>query len=177
MVAGKGIDPVVQMGTLEELLTGRVYDEIQRHERCGKEVAMRDGGKRLVLTVTDTSVARVTTSLGTNLPPSHGTYGVFITQTNDNGHNGDMEVNTVTTNVPGPRVQLFAAGHKMLEAFPYVPLAGQVRIGVAIFSYLDTLNFGVTGDYDSNPDLDVLAQGICAGLSDLKKAAEAPPGG
>jgi diacylglycerol O-acyltransferase len=86
-------------------------------------------------------------------------------------------LNTVTTNVPGPRVQLYAAGCKMLEAFPYVPLAGQVRIGVAIFSYLDTLNFGVTGDYDSNPDLDILPTGICAGLTDLKKAAEAVSGG
>ena len=82
-------------------------------------------------------------------------------------------LNTVTTNVPGPRIQLYAAGRKMLEAFPYVPLAGQVRIGVAIFSYLDSLNFGITGDYDANPDLDVLARGICAGLADLKKAAEA----
>ncbi|MDQ1636215.1 MAG: diacylglycerol O-acyltransferase / wax synthase [Frankiaceae bacterium] len=85
-------------------------------------------------------------------------------------------LNTVTTNVPGPRVQLYAAGRKMLEAFPYVPLAGQVRVGVAIFSYLDSLNFGITGDYDSNPDLDVLPQGITAGLADLKKAAEASRG-
>ncbi len=81
-------------------------------------------------------------------------------------------LNTVTTNVPGPRMQLYAAGRKMLEAFPYVPLAGQVRIGVAIFSYLDTLNFGITGDSESNPDLDVLAAGIADGLADLKKAAE-----
>lgn len=82
-------------------------------------------------------------------------------------------VNTVTTNVPGPRVQLYAVGRRMLEAFPYVPLAGQMRIGVAIFSYLDSLNFGITGDYDSTPDLDVLAAGICTGLGDLRKAAEA----
>lgn len=83
-------------------------------------------------------------------------------------------LNTVTTNVPGPRVQLYAAGRKMLEAFPYVPLAGQVRIGVAIFSYLDTLNFGITGDYETTADLDVLATGITGGLADLKKAAEQP---
>ena len=81
-------------------------------------------------------------------------------------------INTVTTNVPGPRVQLYAAGRRMLEAFPYVPLAGQVRIGVAIFSYLDSLNFGITGDDDSTPDLDLVAAGICTGLGDLKKAAE-----
>ena len=81
-------------------------------------------------------------------------------------------INTVTTNVPGPRIQLYAAGRRMLEAFPYVPLGGRVRIGVAIFSYLDTLNFGVTGDFDSTPDLDVLAHGIEDGLADLVKAAE-----
>jgi diacylglycerol O-acyltransferase len=80
-------------------------------------------------------------------------------------------INTVTTNVPGPRIQLYAAGRRMLEAFPYVPLAGRVRIGIAIFSYLDTLNFGLTGDYDTTEDLDVLAHGIEAGMADLVKAA------
>ena len=58
-------------------------------------------------------------------------------------------LNTVTTNVPGPQIPLYAAGRRMLEAFPYVPLAGTVRIGVAIFSYNGELNFGVTGDYDT----------------------------
>ena len=32
-------------------------------------------------------------------------------------------VNTVTTNVPGPQSQLYACGRPMLEAFPFVPLA------------------------------------------------------
>ena len=36
-----------------------------------------------------------------------------------------------------------------------MPLAGQVRIGVAIFSYDGQVNFGVTGDYDTAPDIDV----------------------
>ena len=44
-------------------------------------------------------------------------------------------VNTVTTNVPGPQFPLYAVGRKMLRAFPYVPLGGQMRIGIAIFSY------------------------------------------
>ena len=44
-------------------------------------------------------------------------------------------INTVTTNVPGPQQPLYAAGRRMLEAFPYVPLGGHVRVGVAIFSY------------------------------------------
>ncbi len=58
-----------------------------------------DAGSNLgVLTVTDTAEDRANIVLGTNLPPGSGTYGVFITQTNDNGSNGDMEIKTVTTN-------------------------------------------------------------------------------
>ena len=41
----------------------------------------------------------------------------------------------------------------MIEAFPFVPLASTVRIGVAIFSYNGMLNYGVTGDYDTAPDI------------------------
>jgi diacylglycerol O-acyltransferase / wax synthase len=82
-------------------------------------------------------------------------------------------VNTVTTNVPGPQVPLYAAGRRMARAFPYVPLAAQVRIGVAIFSYDGEVNFGITGDYDSAPDLDVLTAGIEEGMTQLLKAAAA----
>ena len=67
-------------------------------------------------------------------------------------------VNTVTTNVPGPQRPLYACGRRMLECFPYVPIAGHVRIGVAIFSYDGGLTFGVTGDYDEAPDIDVLCR-------------------
>jgi diacylglycerol O-acyltransferase len=61
----------------------------------------------------------------------------------------------------------------MLEAFPYVPLAGSVRIGVAIFSYNGLINFGVTGDADTAPDVQVLCDGIEQGMAELVKLAEA----
>ncbi len=64
-------------------------------------------------------------------------------------HVPQHNVNTVTTNVPGPQQPLYAAGRRMLEAFGYVPLGGHSRVGVAIFSYNGHLGFGVTGDYDS----------------------------
>jgi hypothetical protein len=79
-------------------------------------------------------------------------------------------VNTVTTNVPGPQMPLFAAGRRMLRSYPYVPLAMQMRIGVAIFSYDGEVHFGITGDYDSTPDLEVLADGIDAGMVELLAA-------
>jgi diacylglycerol O-acyltransferase / wax synthase len=78
-------------------------------------------------------------------------------------------VNTVTTNVPGPQFPLYAAGRKMLRAFPYVPLGGQIRIGIAIFSYNGEVNFGITGDYDTTPDLDVLSRGIEDGMAQMVK--------
>lgn len=76
-------------------------------------------------------------------------------------------VNTVTTNVPGPQFPLYVQGRRMLEAYPYVPLAGQVRIGVAIFSYDGRVTFGVTGDRDTTADLDVLIRGIERGMDEL----------
>jgi WS/DGAT/MGAT family acyltransferase len=69
-------------------------------------------------------------------------------------------INTVTTNVPGPQLPLYVLGRRMLAAYPYVPLAGQIRIGIAIFSYDGNVTFGVTGDYDAAPDIDVLCSGI-----------------
>ena len=83
-------------------------------------------------------------------------------------------VNTVTTNVPGPQHPIYLAGHRMLEYFPFVPLAGHVRIGVAIVSYDGALNFGVTGDYETAPDIQVLCDGIEAGIGELLPKAATP---
>ncbi len=76
-------------------------------------------------------------------------------------------VNTVTTNVPGPQHPLYLAGRRMLDAYPYVPLAGHVRMGVAIYSYDGALGFGVTGDADGPLDVLVLCDGIEAAMQEL----------
>ena len=62
----------------------------------------------------------------------------------------------------------------MLECFPYVPLAGHVRVGVAIFSYDGRLGFGVTGDYDHAPDIGLLCEAIERSIAELVEAAERP---
>jgi len=80
-------------------------------------------------------------------------------------------VQTVTTNVPGPQFPLYAAGRQMIYAYPYVPIAGSVRIAIAIFSYFGNLNFGITADYDSVPDIDRLTHGIESGVVELLAAA------
>jgi diacylglycerol O-acyltransferase len=80
-------------------------------------------------------------------------------------------INTATTNVPGPQHPLYFAGRRMLESAPIVPLSASVRIAIGIFSYNGLLIFGITGDYDSVPDIDVLRRGIEAGVAELVEAA------
>ena len=84
-------------------------------------------------------------------------------------------VNTVTTNVPGPQLPLYCLGREMLAYYPYVPLSHGVRVGTAILSYNGQLAFGVTGDYDAAPDVDVLAAAVPVGFEELRSlVAEAP---
>jgi diacylglycerol O-acyltransferase len=77
-------------------------------------------------------------------------------------------VQTVTTNVPGPRFPLFLLGSRLAEVHPYVPIGNSLRIGAAIFSYLDRFSFGITADYNTVPDVDVLADGIGRGVAELR---------
>ena len=84
-------------------------------------------------------------------------------------------INTVTTNVPGPQFPLFALGREMLEYLPYVPVSEGVRIGVAIMSYNGGVTFGVTGDYDTAPDVSAMAHHIETELTEMRKRAERPP--
>jgi WS/DGAT/MGAT family acyltransferase len=79
---------------------------------------------------------------------------------------------TVTTNVPGPRQTLYALGCELEQILPYVPIADRVRIGVAMFSYRDALTFGITGDYHSVSDIEVLADGIAQSMAELVQVAE-----
>ena len=88
-------------------------------------------------------------------------------------HLPQHSIATVTTNVPGPRTTLYAMGRELQEILPYVPLGNRVRVGVAIFSYRDVLTFGITGDYDTVPDLDILTAGITRSIAELVDAADA----
>jgi diacylglycerol O-acyltransferase / wax synthase len=78
-----------------------------------------------------------------------------------------LGVQTGVTNVPGPQQPLHTLGRRMLESFPYVPLIGHARISIAIFSYDGGLYFGVTGDYDSSSDIDILTAGVERSMTEL----------
>ena len=81
--------------------------------------------------------------------------------------------NVTVTNVPGPRVPLYACGSRLREVLPLVPLATAHDVGIAIVSYDGRLTFGLVADHDSVPDLDALAGGIEDEAAALLDAARA----
>jgi WS/DGAT/MGAT family acyltransferase len=85
-----------------------------------------------------------------------------------------LNMHTATTNVPGPQQPVQTLGRRMLASYPFVPVVGSIRVVVAIFSYDGGLYFGVTGDYDGAPDIDVLTDGISQGMDELLLLASPP---
>ena len=75
--------------------------------------------------------------------------------------------NLVVTNVPGPQVPLYAAGGRMLEVFPVVPLARGQGLSIGMTSYDGKVFFGLNADRDSMGDVDVLADLIEQAVADL----------
>jgi WS/DGAT/MGAT family acyltransferase len=86
-----------------------------------------------------------------------------------------LAVQTGVTNVPGPQTPLHTLDRRLLESYPYVPVIGNVRISIAIFSYDGGLYFGVTGDYDSSNDVDVLTAGVERAMEELLRASAGKP--
>lgn len=81
---------------------------------------------------------------------------------------------TVATNVPGPRERSKILGREVLSVLPIPPIALQLRTGIAILSYADSLVFGIIADYDAAPDVDELARGgIEQAVAQLSAAAKA----
>lgn len=76
--------------------------------------------------------------------------------------------NLVITNVPGPQIPLYSLGRELQEVYPVLPLSDNTTLGVALLSYNGTIGFGLLGDYDTTPDLAVLAEGIEKSLAELR---------
>ena len=75
--------------------------------------------------------------------------------------------NLVVTNVPGPQFPLYAAGARMLEMYPVVPLSKGQAVSVGLTSYNGGVFYGLNADRDAMPDVDVLAGCIEESLVEL----------
>jgi diacylglycerol O-acyltransferase / wax synthase len=75
--------------------------------------------------------------------------------------------NVVVTNVPGPQFPLYAAGAQMLDMFPVVPLAKGQAMSIGLTSYNGGVFYGLNGDRDAMPDIDVVAALLSEALAEL----------
>ena len=79
--------------------------------------------------------------------------------------------NLIVTNVPGPQFPLYLLGRELQELAPVAFLPEDHALAVAIMSYNGCVDFGLLGDYDAMPDLDVFTDYIEDALAELMQAA------
>jgi WS/DGAT/MGAT family acyltransferase len=80
--------------------------------------------------------------------------------------------NLIVTNVPGPQFPLYLMGRELLEMAPVGFIVEGFAMIVALVSYNGSLSFGLLGDYDALPDLEVIAAHIKEALAELVAAAQ-----
>jgi diacylglycerol O-acyltransferase / wax synthase len=79
--------------------------------------------------------------------------------------------NLIVTNVPGPQFPLYVLGREMLAAYPVAFLPEHHALAIAIMSYNGQMNFGLLGDFDALPDIDLIGERIDVELAALVSLA------
>ena len=79
--------------------------------------------------------------------------------------------NLIVTNVPGPQFPLYIAGRRLLQLYPVAFLPRNHGLAIAIMSYDGELSFGLLGDYDALPDIDVIVDGLRDSIAELSQIA------
>lgn len=81
--------------------------------------------------------------------------------------------NVVISNVPGPPVPLYFAGLKVLANYPVsIPFHG-VGFNITLMSYCDNIDYGLTADHDTVPDIGHFADLMRNAMERLSQAAAA----
>jgi diacylglycerol O-acyltransferase / wax synthase len=79
--------------------------------------------------------------------------------------------NLLVTNIPGPQLPLYVLGRRLEDLFPIAFLPANHALAIAIMSYDGGIDYGLLGDYDALPDIEVIADGIRDTLDELLEAA------
>lgn len=78
--------------------------------------------------------------------------------------------NLIFTNVPGPKHPLYVLGHKMLSAYPYVPIGGEMGSNCAMLTYNGKAHFGFSCDVHATPDSKLLPQFLHESVEEFREA-------
>jgi WS/DGAT/MGAT family acyltransferase len=81
--------------------------------------------------------------------------------------------NLIITNVPGPQQPLYLGDARMLSTYPVMPLARGQAVSIGLTSYDGGVYFGLNGDRNAMPDLDLLGQCLVDSLADLVEIRDA----
>jgi WS/DGAT/MGAT family acyltransferase len=68
--------------------------------------------------------------------------------------------NLIISNVPGSPTQQYFAGARVLANYPVSTIVDGMALNITLFSYLDSLNVGITVDGEQVPDGALLAQAL-----------------
>jgi diacylglycerol O-acyltransferase / wax synthase len=79
--------------------------------------------------------------------------------------------NLIVTNIPGPQFPLYVLGRELKDLLPVAFLPEHHALAIAIMSYNGGIDYGLLGDFDALPDIEVIATGIDASLQALLDAA------
>jgi hypothetical protein len=72
----------------------------------------------------------------------------------------------VTSDVPGPRFEVYLSGAKLESVFGFVPLSG-AALNITLFSYSDRSHLGIASDPASVPDPDFLVACMRRGFDEV----------
>ena len=80
-------------------------------------------------------------------------------------------MNLTITNVPGPQMDLYLAGHKLLAVLGMAPIIDGMGLMIAALSYNGVLSMSVTSCPKLMPDLDLFAKYLRESANELEAAA------
>jgi WS/DGAT/MGAT family acyltransferase len=78
-------------------------------------------------------------------------------------------VNLVISNVPGSRVPLHIAGARLEAQYPVSIITDGMGVNITVLSYQDRLDFGIVGDRELAPDLDLIIDALGSDLIELAR--------
>jgi putative sterol carrier protein len=78
--------------------------------------------------------------------------------------------NVVITNVPGPQMDMYMAGHKMLALMGMAPLVDGMGLLITVLSYNGVLSISPTSSPAVMPDLDVFTRNLRESANELEAA-------
>ncbi len=76
--------------------------------------------------------------------------------------------NLTVSNIPGPRFPVYMAGAKLDHAYPVVPLAEGHALSIGMFSYRESICFGLYADPEALPEVRRLPAALDIALSELR---------